>query len=116
MLDGFEFTVPQCVPEVGSVKRPNHGGRGSKEWLCYHGGCDKAYQRFQELRRHIRDKHQTPRNCPFCDAKWTRSERIRRHLITKHQDHFTGEERQEIRRLWGRDDTIRFVEKCGLPD
>ena len=36
--------------------------------------------------------------------------------MTKHRDHLTGEERQEIRRVWGRDDTIRFVEKCGLPD
>ena len=111
ILEGLEFTVLQHVPETGSPKDANHGGRYFKKWLC---GCGKSYGRSQDLRRHITDKHQTPHKCPFCDTYWTRAEKIRRHLATKHQDRFTEEQLRQIRCLKSRKDTIRFVVQCRM--
>jgi len=75
----------------------------------------ERHRRSQDLRRHTRDKHQTPHKCPFCDTKWTRPEKIRGHLTTKHEDHFTEEELREVRGLRGLNDTVRYVAKCGMP-
>jgi len=94
---------------------PKYDGRGPEEWLCPEDDCKKTYRRSQDLRRHTRDKHQTPHKCPFCDTKWTRPEKIRGHLTTKHEDHFTEEELREVRGLRGWNDTVRFIAKCGMP-
>jgi len=107
--------IPESVPEVNRAKMPNYDGRGPEEWVCPEDDCRKTYRRSQDLRRHTRDKHQTPHECPFCDKKWTRAEKIREHLTTKHEDHFTEEELREVRSLRGWNDTVRFVAKCGMP-
>ena len=98
--------------QTESVQRPVDGDRASREWRCC--ACrDKTYQRAQELKRHIRDKHQQPHKCPFCHTKWTRPEKIKTHLIAAHRDRFVEEEQREIRHLRGRKDIIRFLENCG---
>ncbi|KAH9966463.1 hypothetical protein BC827DRAFT_1176066 [Russula dissimulans] len=86
---------------------------GSNQWFCPHGDCDKTYGRLQELKRHIRDKHNIPRKCPFCDTTWTRPETIRGHLVVQHQDHLTEEECDYILKLRGREGTIHFLKKLG---
>lgn len=108
----------QChaVPEMNRAKMSNYDGRGPKEWNCPEDDCRRTYRRSQDLRRHTRDKHQTPYRCPFCDKKWTRPEKIRGHLITEHEDHFTEEKLREVRSLRGLNDTVRFVARCGMPN
>lgn len=113
ILEGLDFTVPQRVPEIGSSKRSNRGRRESKKCLCRYVNCGKSYGRFQDLERHIREKHQTLPKCPFCDTNLARAEKIRRHLIINHQDCFTEEELRQIRRLKSRKDTIQLVAECG---
>lgn len=103
------------VPEVNGAKMLKYDWRGPEEWLCPEVDCGKVYRRSQDLRRHTRDKHQTPHKCPFCDKKWTRPDKIREHLRTKHEDHFTEEELREVRSLRGWDVTVDFVAKCGMP-
>ncbi len=109
--------IREGVAEVNRAKVPNYDGRcpEPEEWLCPEDDCKKTYRRSQDLRRHTRDKHQTPHKCPFCDKNWTRPEAIRGHLVTKHEDHFTEEELREVRSLRGWKDTVRFVEECRMP-
>ncbi|KAH9041538.1 hypothetical protein EDB83DRAFT_1629167 [Lactarius deliciosus] len=73
--------------------------------------CSKAYRRHQDLKRHTRDKHEWQRECPFFHTRWSRPERIRTHLMKKHESRLNKEQRQEIRLLRGRDNTIHFLEK-----
>jgi len=103
--------IREGVAEVNRAKVPNY----DEEWLCPEDDCKKTYRRSQDLRRHTRDKHQTPHKCPFCDKNWTRPEAIRGHLVTKHEDHFTEGELREVRSLRGWKDTVRFVEECRMP-
>ena len=106
------FTDPQRVPETQSVQNVKYGGKSLKEWLCGHRGCDKRYQRKQELKRHTKDKHEDPDNCPFCCFTWTRPDRMGRHLLRQHRRHFTKKERREIHGLRGREDMIGFLARC----
>lgn len=109
------LTDHRQVPETRSAQGDKNGGRGPKNWLCSYGDCNKKYRRLQELRRHTADKHEVPSKCLFCDYTWSRPERMRRHLIYQHRHHFTEEERQEIRGLRGRRDTIGFLlARCSL--
>lgn len=109
----IEFTDARLVPETKRPPGPNHVKEALKKWLCRHGNCSRKYWRRQELIRHIRDKHNVPRECPFCDAKWTRAEKIRAHLTTHHKGHFTKQGLQEIEVLEGLEDTIWFLTRCG---
>ena len=84
------------------------------EWRCHYDGCGKGYGRRQEVRRHIRDKHEIPRRCFICGIKWTRADKIRNHLIFGHRSYFTEEERQEIGRLKGLNNTADFLEKWSI--
>ncbi len=111
IVEAIGFTDPGQVLEMGSAQSIKRGGRGPKEWLCSHNNCNKKYRRRQELERHTVDKHRVLHKCPFCKIRWTRPERIRSHLIDQHQDHFTEEERGEIRGLRGRRDTLGFLAK-----
>ena len=88
-----EVTGPQRSQEIQDTPGSKHGRGGSDQWFCPHDDCDKKYGRLQELKRHIRDTHKTPRKCPFCDTTWTRPETIRGHLVVEHQDHLTEDER-----------------------
>jgi len=97
------------VPETRSAQGVKNGGRGPKNWLCSYDDCNKKYRRLQELKRHTADKHEIPSKCPFCDYRWSRPERMRSHLINQHRHHFTEEERQEVRGLRGRRETIGFL-------
>ena len=106
------FTDSQQVPETRVMQNVEHVGRRPKEWVCNHSGCDKRYQRKQELKRHTKDKHEDPENCPFCCFTWTRPDRMGSHLLCLHRCHFTEEQRQEIRGLRGREDMIGFLAKC----
>jgi len=111
VVETVGFTDPQQVPETRVVKNVKQGGKGPKEWVCNHSGCDKRYQRKQELKRHTKDKHEDPDNCPFCCFTWTRPDRMGSHLLGQHGRHFTKEECQEIRGLRGREVMIFFLAK-----
>jgi hypothetical protein len=96
------------LSRTGSAQGAMHRGEAVPELCC--SLCGNKYKRAQELKRHIKDKHQPPQECPFCcDFKWTRPEKIKRHLLTGHS--FTKEVQREIQRLRGQKDTIRFLEK-----
>ena len=63
--------------------------------------------------RHIRDKHNQKRKCPFCRTRWTRPERIRTHVLKSHRSILSENEQDEICHLRGIDDTIRFLAQYG---
>jgi hypothetical protein len=63
--------------------------------------------------RHIRDKHNQKRKCPFCRTKWTRPERIRTHVLKSHRSLLSENDQDEIYHLRGIDDTIRFLAQYG---
>ena len=63
--------------------------------------------------RHIRDKHDQKRKCPFCRTRWTRPERIRTHVLKSHRSILSENEQDEIYHLRGIDDTIRFLAQYG---
>jgi hypothetical protein len=94
------------------VKNVKRDGKCSKEWACNYSGCDKRYHRKQELKRHTKDKHEDPDNCPFCCFTWTRPDKMGSHLLGEHGSQFTKEECREIRGLRGRDVMISFLAKC----
>jgi hypothetical protein len=114
VVEAVGITDPQPVQETRVVKNVKRGGKGpkAKEWVCNYSGCDKPYQRKQELKRHTKDKHEDPDDCPFCCFTWTRPDRMVSHLLGQHKRHFTKEERREIRGLRGRDVMIFFLAKC----
>jgi len=102
----------QRTPAMGTAQ----GSRvrlvmGSKEWPCDRDGCNKIYGRPQDVRRHVREKHEILPECLICGIKWTRAEKIRRHLIKNHRDHFTKKQRQQIRHLQSLKNTIDFLKK-----
>lgn len=110
----------EAQERIDSGRRPStrspqsHGAphidRASLEWHC--GVCrDKKYGRAQDLKRHIRDKHQLPQECPLCRIKWTRPEKIKKHLITYHRGLFTEAIEGEISHLRGQKNTIRFLKR-----
>jgi len=105
------FTALQQVPETQGVQNVKYAGKGPKEWLCGHSGCNKRYRRKQELKRHTKDKHEDPDNCPFCRFTWTRPDRMGHHILGQHRRHFTNEEHREIRGLRGREDMICFLSR-----
>ena len=100
------------VLDIGNAQNVKRRRSRSKEWPCTHSGCDKKYSRRQEQRRHIADKHEDPRSCPFCDFEWTRPVRIRSHLIGRHQHLLTEQGRRKIHGLRGLKATIGFLEIC----
>jgi len=112
VVEAVGFTDSQQVPETWVMPNVKHSGKRPKEWVCTHSGCDKQYQRKQELKRHTKDKHEDPDGCPFCCFTWTRPDRMGSHLLRLHRRHFTKEQRREIRGLRGREDMIGFLVKC----
>jgi hypothetical protein len=77
-----------------------HARRSRGRPVC--GQCHKSFGRTQEFKRHERDIHSPPRQCPFCSAKWTRPDRIKSHLIATHKERFTPEILREVDALRGR--------------
>ena len=100
--------------EMGVARSSEDRVMGSKEWPCLHDGCNKRYRRRQEAVRHMRDKHEIPHLCFICETKWTRPEKLKEHLLSRHCDHFTEEERQEIRHLHGLINTIDVLERLEI--
>lgn len=100
----------QQVSKPGGVLDFENGNKGSrKQNNC--DVCGKRFGRLQELRRHIKDKHEPPRACPFCDFTWTRPGRMRTHLQTCHNERLTKEDVEELRNLQGWHPTAHFIEK-----
>lgn len=64
--------------------------------------CKRQFKRAQELKRHLKEKHEPWRQCPFCKFEWTRPDKIRHHITTSHQDKFTAEVMAEFRALVGK--------------
>ena len=112
VVEAVEFTGSQQVPKTRVMQNVKRGGKSRKEWVCNHSGCDKRYRRKQELKRHTKDKHEDPNNCPFCCFTWTRPDRMGSHLLCLHRCYFTMEQRREICGLRGREDMIDFLAKC----
>ena len=72
---------------------------GNARHVCPH--CGKEFGRSQEMRRHIRDRHEGKRRCPFCKFMWSRPETIKFHLVSKHAEMFSPEILQSLRGLRG---------------
>jgi hypothetical protein len=68
-----EHAASQQIPRMETARSSSHYRRDSQE-RHYCAYCDRKYRRAQELRRHIKDKHQQPEKCSFCNFKWTRPE------------------------------------------
>lgn len=94
-------------PDLGIAENAENRGKATRVYYCIE--CYKGYSRPQELKRHTRDKHAKSHKCPFCCTGWTRPERIRTHLLKNHLGHLSENEQQEIHRLRGLNNTIRFL-------
>ena len=68
---------------------------------CTVADCKKDFARVQELKRHLKDRHEPRRQCPFCHFRWTRPNNIKVHLLAKHRGRFTPELLITIRALRG---------------
>ena len=112
----FEHQFPELgdFSEMAIAQGSENSVMGSKRWPCYHYGCNRSYGRLQDVKRHIRDKHDITPECFICGIKWTRAEKIRKHLISRHRDHFTEDELQEIGLLEGLNNTVDFLKKWEL--
>lgn len=64
--------------------------------------CKRQFKRAQELKRHLKEKHEPWRQCPFCKFEWTRPDKIKHHITTYHQDKFTAEVMANFRALYGK--------------
>ncbi len=64
--------------------------------------CDRTFKRAQELRRHLKEKHEPWRRCPFCKFEWTRPDKIKLHITTYHRDRFATEVMADFRALYGK--------------
>lgn len=111
-VEAPEFGGFQRIPEMENAQ----GTRirlvpSSKEWPCDRDDCNKIYRRPQDVRRHVREKHEILPKCLVCGVEWTRAEKIRRHLIKRHRNHFTKEERQQIRQLQSLNSTTDFLKE-----
>src|SRR6266852_96191 len=64
--------------------------------------CNRQFRRVQELKRHLKEKHEPWRQCPFCKFEWTRPDKIKHHITTCHQDKFTAKVMADFRALNGK--------------
>jgi len=64
--------------------------------------CKRQFKRAQELKRHLKEKHEPWRQCPFCKFEWTRPDKIKHHITIYHQDKFTAKVMAEFRALYGK--------------
>lgn len=62
------------------------GGDTSSKLHCTREGCNAAFGRLQECKRHLIDVHSPRRRCPFCPYKWSRPNKVKAHLMVNHQD------------------------------
>ncbi|KAH9179001.1 hypothetical protein EDB89DRAFT_1901074 [Lactarius sanguifluus] len=97
-------------PELGGARISDNRGKAR---VYYCTSCSKVYSRLQELKRHVRDRHEERRKCPFCRTRWTRPERVRNHVLRNHGRLLSENEQREIYRLRGLDDTVYFLAKYG---
>ena len=70
--------------------------------------CGKDFGRVQEVRRHMKDKHEPRRRCPFCDVTWTRPDKIKSHILKKHAEGFAPEILEWVKASCGQD-VVEFV-------
>jgi len=96
----------QQDPRPGSVLDP-------KQKTC--DRCFKYFSTHHGLRRHVKDKHEPRRRCPFCDFTWTRPGKIKTHILTHHDNQLSGEEIIELRNLRGWHPTTRFIARWVTP-
>ena len=74
--------------------------QNAQQFVCT--DCDRQFGRIQELRRHLRERHEPPRRCPFCEFTWTRPDKIKDHITRFHPDNFTVEVMAVFRALHGK--------------
>lgn len=93
------FTNAQ-LPGQGSVS-------GGRQYGC--DICKKTFKRRQELMRHVRDVHGSPRQCPLCPYEWTRAYKVKAHLLKVHSDELCPVVALGIRVLQGHD-VVEFID------
>src|SRR5258708_16949220 len=64
--------------------------------------CNRRFRRTQELKRHLKEKHEPWRRCPFCKFPWTRPDKIKQHITSYHRDKLTTEVMDKFRALYGK--------------
>jgi hypothetical protein len=108
--------VSQAQPcETGEYviiqRAPDRGKRTSTRPEVQHScaDCNTKFKRIQEFRRHMRDKHGPPRQCPFCGFTWTRPNRIKTHILFGHQDKLAHGTVGTLDKLYGQR-IVTFVE------
>ncbi|KAF8496851.1 hypothetical protein F5888DRAFT_370329 [Russula emetica] len=89
-------SLPYQTRPLGAREHPtiqnarDHGKRSVRpkvKLTC----CKKEFGRIQEYKRHQKDVHEPPRQCPFCLYQWTRPGKIKHHIKSCHGDEFLGE-------------------------
>ncbi|KAI9432862.1 hypothetical protein H4582DRAFT_1038619 [Lactarius indigo] len=80
---------------------------GGRRYGCGH--CNTRFKRRQELMRHVRDVHGSPRQCPLCPYEWTRAYKVKAHLLKVHSDELCPVVALGIRVLRGHD-MIEFID------
>jgi hypothetical protein len=76
--------------------------------------CNKELARTQEFKRHLKEVHGPPRQCPLCGFKWIRPDKINAHIVANHQDEFIPEMLDHIKSLRGRQ-IVAFVDGIAGP-
>jgi len=80
----------------------NHGNRSVRPKVK-HTCCRTEFGRIQEFKRHRRDVHEPPRQCPFCPLQWTRPDKIKHHVRSCHRDKFTAKLLGDFEALRGKE-------------
>jgi hypothetical protein len=96
----------QGATATENQKKPTIGRR--RQSVCVH--CGKEFRRVQERNRHVREKHERQRQCPFCDFMWARPDIIKAHIMANHAKSITAEMRDQLVALRGRKAT-RFLDE-----
>ncbi|KAH8992206.1 hypothetical protein EDB92DRAFT_1816048 [Lactarius akahatsu] len=118
---GSQFLLPKRALFTGAqgAEQPGHGSASGREKrVC--GRCGKVFKRNQETARHVREAHESPRQCPLCPFQWKRPCKIQKHLISAHGKELTPVV-EAIRVLRGQDvvgfvETFEFLRNFELPE
>ena len=94
------FPNSELAHEIPSPSLATNMLHSVQELVCK--DCMRQFKRVQELKRHLKEKHEPWPRCPFCTFQWTRPDKIKHHITTYHQDKFTAEEMAEFRALNGK--------------
>jgi len=89
----------QSIPQSSQAHDDRRMKRKHQQVTCE--PCNKTFKRKQEYKRHNRDVHAIPRQCPFCHIKWTRPDKIKTHIKNAHKESVAPDVLLKIEALCG---------------